>query len=314
MKGRVNKKQWTWLGLGLVFVALVILPPVFPPYVTVLLTQGLIYAIAAMSLDILIGYTGLAALGHAAYFAIGAYTTAILIERYQCGFGTTLACSIAMAAAASAALGPLSLRAARIYFLMITLSIAMCLWGLIYRWASLTGGDNGISGVPRPDLGLAGVMTNDVYFYYFILAFFIAFIFLMIRLIRCPFGKTLIGIRDSESRMRVLGYNTWLHKYMAYIIAGGFAGLAGNLYTYYNGFVNADIANLPGCMKLVLMVSLGGKGTMLGPAIGAVIITFLENMVSVYTDRWLMIIALVYVLTARAIPGGILALLKKFQS
>ena len=130
-------------------------PPVFPPYVTVLLTQSLIYAIAAMSLDILIGYTGLAALGHAAFFAIGAYTAAILFERYQSGFGTTLVCSIGLAAAASAALGPLSLRATQLYFLMITLSIAMCMWGLIYQWASLTGGDNGISGDFPPRSGPA---------------------------------------------------------------------------------------------------------------------------------------------------------------
>ena len=135
----------------------------------------------------------------------------------------------------------------------------------------------------------------------------------MIRLIRSPFGKTLIAIRDSESRMRVLGFNTWLHKYIAYILAGAAAGLAGNLYAYYNRFVNADIADLPGCMKLVLMVSLGGKGTMVGPAIGALIITFLENMVSVYTERWLMVVALVYVLTARAMPGGIVALMKKIS-
>ncbi len=120
--------------MGIALLALVLLPPFFSPYVTVLLTQGLIYAIAAMSLDILIGYTGLAALGHAAFFAIGAYTAAILISRFHLGFGTTLFSSVGIAALAAAALGPLSLRATRIYFLMITLSIAMCFWGLIYRW------------------------------------------------------------------------------------------------------------------------------------------------------------------------------------
>jgi branched-chain amino acid transport system permease protein len=311
MGNLADNRRWVLLGMGITLLALIFLPPLFPPYVTVLLMQGLVYAIAAMSLDILVGYTGLAALGHAAFFAIGAYTAAILIERYQFGFGTTLLSSIGIAALAAAALGPLSLRATRIYFLMITLSIAMCLWGLIYRWASLTGGDNGISGIPRPELGLPWSMSDDRFFYYFILAVFVVFTLLAVRLINSPFGKTLVGIRDSESRMRVLGFNTWLHKYMAYIIAGAMAGFAGNLYAYYNGFVNADIANLPGCMKLVLMVSLGGKGTLLGPAIGAVIITFLENMVSVYTDRWLIVLGVVYVVTARVIPGGIMAILKQ---
>ncbi len=306
-----NVLFWT-LGV-LSLAALAALPPVLPTYVVILLTQSLIYAIAAMSLDILIGYTGLGSLGHIAFFALGAYTAAILVTKYHVAFFATLVSSIGVAAVTSAVLGVLALRATGIYFLMITLAIAMCVWGLAYRWVSLTGGDNGITGIPRPDLGLSWSMGDPVNFYYFIFLFFLVCFILLGVFIRSPFGRTLVGIRDSESRMRVLGYNVWLHKYLAFIIGGAFAGLAGNLYAYYNSFVSPNDANLAHCMELVLMVILGGPGTLVGANIGALLFVFLKNMVSVYTKRWLMVMAVVYVLTALYMPNGIMDWLKNLR-
>ena len=313
MTGRFPSRRWLFLGLGILLAALILLPPIFPTYVTILITQSLIYAIVAMSLDILIGYTGLGALGHAAFFAIGAYTTAILVTHHQASLSSTVLWSIVLAAGSSAAVAVLPLRAAGIYFLMITLAIAMCVWGLAYRWVSLTGGDNGITGIPRPDLGLPWAMSDPVYFYYLILVFFLVCTVLLFLLIRSPFGKTLVGIRDSETRMKVLGYNIWLHKYLAFVIAGAFGGLAGCLYAYYNSFVGPNDANLGICMELVLMVTLGGPGTLVGATLGAFIITFLKNMVSVYTERWLMVMAAVYVLVALYAPDGIMGLVRDFQ-
>ncbi len=313
MTERVQSRSWMLLGLGILLAALILLPPMLPTYVTILITQSLIFAIVAMSLDILIGYTGLGALGHAAFFAIGAYTTAILVTKHQAPLSSTLLWSIVLAAGSSAAVGFLPLRASGIYFLMITLAIAMCVWGLAYRWVSLTGGDNGITGIPRPDLGLPWKMSDPLYFYYLILVFFLICTVLLFILIRSPYGKTLVGIRDSETRMKVLGYNVWLHKYLAFVIAGAFAGLAGGLYAYYNSFVGPNDANLGICMELLLMVILGGPGTLVGAGLGAFIITFLKNMVSVYTERWLMVMAVVYILTALYAPEGIMGLLKNFQ-
>jgi branched-chain amino acid transport system permease protein len=311
---QVEKKQkWSFIALGATSLVLLALPPVLPAYVVILLTQSLIFCIVAMSLDLLVGYTNMGSLGHAGYFAIGAYTTAILVTRYQFGFAGSLFSSIGMAVGASALLGLLALRAAGIYFLLITLAIAMTLWGLIYRWTSMTGGENGIVGIPRPALGLPLDMVNPVHFYYFILLCFVVCSFLIFLLVRSPFGRTLMGIRDSESRMRVLGFNVWLHKYLAYIIAGGFAGVGGNLYAYYNSFVSPNNASLGQCLEIVLMVSMGGPGTMIGANLGAFIITFLKNMVSVYTKRWTMILAAVYVLFALYAPEGIVGLLKQFQ-
>lgn len=299
------------LALSGILLLLVIVPPVLPPYLVILLTQSLIYAILAMSLDLLIGYTGLAALGHSAFFAIGAYVTAILATRIHSGLGSTLFYSMVIAALASAILGLLALRAVGIYFLIITLSLSMVVWGIVNRWFSLTGGDNGISGIPRPQIPLIGAIENHLSFYYLILVFFAVASLLIFLLIRSPFGKTLVGIRDSDTRMSVLGYNVWLHKYLAFIIAGAFAGLAGCLYVYYNGFVNPTVADLGHCMKIVLMVSLGGPGTLIGAGLGALIITFLENIISIFTERWVMVLAIIYLATAKYAPQGLLGLLRR---
>jgi branched-chain amino acid transport system permease protein len=312
MKGIRISGGWLLIFFGLGFAVLLVVPPILPSYILILLSQSLIYAILAMSLDILVGYTGLGSLGHAAFFAIGAYTTAILVTRHHFPFGATLFWSVAAAAGSTAFLAILALRAIGIYFLMITLAIAMCVWGLAYRWVSMTGGDSGITGIPMPDLGLPWDLSQPVHFFYFALFFFIACLVLFYLLIRSPFGKTLVGIRDNEARMKVLGYNVWLHKYLALIIAGGFAGLAGNLYAYFNSFVSPSDANLDRCMEVVLMVTIGGSGTLVGGGIGALIIVFLKNMVSVYTSRWLMILSLVYVITALYAPEGIMGLIKRF--
>lgn len=313
MLERVKPQNWMLAGLVACLLAFFFLPQVLPKYIVMLLTLSLIYAIAAMSLDLLLGYLGLASLGHAAFFAIGAYATGILAIRYEVGFGTALFASIGTAVAAAAALAPLALRAIFLYFLMITLSIALCVWGLSIRWVSLTGGDNGLVGIVRPELGLPWSMSETLPFYYLVLAIFFICVVLVFLLVRSPFGKTLVAIRDSESRMSVLGYNIWLHKYLAYVIASGFAGVAGCLFTYYNEFIGPDAATLEQCMKLVLMVGLGGPGTMVGPMLGAFIITFLENIVSIYTERWLMIISAVYLLTATYTPRGILGLLQSIR-
>lgn len=300
------------LALGVVTLVLVVLPPVLPTYVVILLSQTMIYAMVAMSLDVLIGYTNLGSLGHATYFAIGGFATAILETKCKAGFAVSFFSSIGMAAGASALIGILALRATGIYFLLITLSIAMSVWGLIYRWSSFTGGDNGISDIPRPRLGSWVNLSSHVSFHYFILVFFVLCLVLVILLVRSPFGKTLVGIRDSESRMKVLGYNVWLHKYLAFIIAGAFAGLAGSIYAYFNQFVGPSDAGLDQCMEFVLMVSIGGQGTLIGANIGAFLITFMRNMVSVYTKRYLLILGIVYVLTAKYAPEGVMGLIEKF--
>jgi branched-chain amino acid transport system permease protein len=294
------------VALGIAVVLLAVLAPFLPSYVVILLTESLIYAIAAASLDLLLGFTGLPSLGHSAFFAVGAYATGILVTRHQASFGTALVVSVVLAAAVSAVIAILALRATGIYFMMITLAVAMCAWGLAYRWVSLTGGDTGIVGIPRPRVALAAGLTGTLAFYYTILAIACACVVCYLAFVWSPFGMTLVGIRDNETRMRVLGYNVFLHKYLVMIVAGAFAGVAGCLYAYYNGFVGPNTVDLAHSMQFVLMVIVGGPATLVGPLLGAFVITFLEKMVSVFTERWVMVLAAVYVVTALWAPHGIL--------
>ena len=297
------------LILGASAAVAVIAPLPLGDFLTTMLSQALIYAIAAMSLDLLIGYAGMASLGHVGFMAVGAYTAAIMTTRYEAAFGVAVVSGIGVSVFLAAILGLLALRASGVYFMMITLAIAMCIWGLIYRWVDMTGGDNGISGIMRPDFVCS--LDDPTNFYYLILICFLISLGLMKLLSVSPFGRSLIGIRDSVSRMRVQGFNVWLHQYLIFIIAGAFAGFSGCLYTFYNGFVGPDAADLAHCMVLVLMVTIGGEGSLIGALIGALIITALENLVSIYTDRWVMVLAAVYVITALYAPRGVLGLFRK---
>lgn len=256
------------LALGITIALLAAAAPFLPSYVVIVLTEGLIYAIAAASLDLLLGFTGLPSLGHAAFFAVGAYATGILVTRHRVSFAIALLASILLAAAAT-----------------------------------------GITGIPRPRL-LTGAASGTLAFYYTILVVFAGCLTLYLLVVWSPFGKTLIGIRDSESRMRVLGYNVFLHTYVAMIVAGAFAGVAGSLYAYFNGFVGPSTVDLAHSMQFVLMVIMGGPATIVGPVIGAFVVTFLEKLVSIVTDRWMMVLAAVYVVTALWAPRGILGVLR----
>lgn len=314
MSESLSKKKLLMIGgLGALILFLGILPPVMPAYVLMLMTQSMIYGIVAMSLDILVGYLGLASLGHAAYFAIGGYTTAILMKKAAFSFWLSLVASLGVTAGIAALVGLLALRATGVYFLLITLAIAMSFWGLIHSWISLTGAENGIAEIPRPENFGPFDFSNPIFFYYFILCLFLCAFVLIFLFIRSPFGRTLVAIRDNETRMRVLGYNTWLHKYTAFIIAGTIAGLGGSFFATFNQFIGPDETSLTQCMDILLMVSIGGQGTLIGANIGAFLITFLKNMLSVYTDRWLMVMALVYILCAKYAPAGIIGLWKRLQ-
>ena len=213
----------------LAFVVLVILPPFYSSYWVTLATQMLIFAVLAMSLDILMGYTGLSSFGHAGFFGASAYVTAILTTRYKMSFLTCFFSSVGLVIVIALIFGLLVAHATGVYFLIITLALGMCLWGLAFRWVSMTGGDNGISGIARPNMGLPISLKDPITYYYVILVFFLICLILMAIYVRSPFGHSLKGIRESESRMKVLGYDTWLHKYLSYVSAAAFAGVRGRL-------------------------------------------------------------------------------------
>src|SRR5919197_380540 len=230
------------LVVAAALVALAVVVPQTDSFVILLVTRALAFAILTMSLDILLGFTGLPSLGQAAYLGVGAYLTAILATRYHFGLGwdfwLVVVFGFVLEAALAAFFGLFAIRATGVYFLMITLALGQCVWGLAYRWNSLTGGDNGINLRGRPKFGID--LADEVTFFYLVLAFFAVYLLLMYTLVRSPFGRSLMGIRERELRMKILGYNTWLHKYVAFIIAGGFGGLAGVLWAHTAGIVSPE--------------------------------------------------------------------------
>jgi branched-chain amino acid transport system permease protein len=287
--------------------------PFAGPFVILLLAHVLVLGIVAMSVDLLLGYTGLPSLGQAAYLGVGAYLTAILATKYGIGLGwdfwLVVALGMAAGAATAAFFGLFAIRASGVYFLMITLALGMCVWGLAYRWNSLTGGDNGINMRGRPSF--AGLrFSDDVTFFYVVLGFFIASFFALHLLVNSPFGKSLVGIRERELRMRILGYNTWLHKYVAFIIAGAFGGLAGVLWAHLNGIVSPADVLLPASVDVLLMVVLGGPGTLVGGLIGAGVVVFLREYLATVVPWWQYVLGAVYVLTILYLPSGIMGLFK----
>ena len=285
--------------------------PFLPAYPLTLCTQALIAGMLAMSLDVLLGYTGLPSLGHAAYFGVAAYAVGILATERQVGLAGCLAAGLVAAAVTAALFGLVAIRATGTYFLMITLALGMVVWGLAFRWVSLTKGDNGISGIPRPELVFGLSLWSPLTFFYFALATALVAWAVLGLIVSSPFGLGLEGIRDSESRMRALGYNVWLHKYLAFVISGAFAGFAGVFWAYYNGFVSPIDVQLVTSVETLLMVALGGPGTLAGPALGATMIVFLKNFVSVYTKRWLLILGAVYIGVILFAPRGVLGAFRR---
>ncbi|HEY7730632.1 MAG TPA: branched-chain amino acid ABC transporter permease, partial [Gaiellaceae bacterium] len=184
-------------------------------------------------------------------------------------------------------------------------------WGLAFRWVSMTKGDNGIAGVPRPELGLPWSAGSPLVFFYVAVAALAVAWALLALIVRSPFGLTLLGIRESEGRMRALGYNVWLHKYLAFVLSGLFAGFAGVFWAYYNGFVSPVDVQLVTSVEALLMVALGGPGTLGGPVLGAAVIVFLKNFVSIYTKRWLLILGAVYIGVILFAPRGVLGAFRR---
>ena len=305
---RLPLKEALWLAVGLA--VLVVLPFTLTSYQLGLLTKILIFALFAMSLNLIMGYAGLPSLGHAAYFGIGSYTVGLLAVRVLDNFWLDFGAGLVMATVTAALFGFLALRAQGSYLLMITLALAQVVWGIAFGWRQLTGGDDGLPGVPRPAAGLPMSLGDNISFYYFTLVVTLLGTWMMWIVIRSPFGAALVGIRESERRMEVLGYNTWLYKYVAFVIAGLLAGLSGNLFVYYNGFVSPAYLSVIFSASALIMVILGGAGTLLGPAIGAAVIVILENAISAQTERWLTVLGLIYVAVTLFAPAGLMGLVR----
>jgi branched-chain amino acid transport system permease protein len=287
-----------------------------PFYITVF-TEAMIFGIAAMSLDLLIGYTGLASFGHAAFFGVGAYAAGLMGVHITAALPATVGAAVTFAALAALVGGWLAIRAAGIYFIFLTLALAQMVFAVIFKWRGLTGGDDGLAGIPRPKLWMLDSIVNTAdnrVFYLLTLVFFAFAYWLLRRIVASSFGSTLIGIRENEVRMATVGYHVQAYKIAAFVIAGAFAGLAGGLFAHQFQLITPDQVHWQTSAMLLVMVVLGGTGSLVGPALGALTIVLLQNIVSTYTQRWPMIMAGMFIVVVMFARGGLWGLGRRLLS
>ncbi|MDE1969144.1 MAG: branched-chain amino acid ABC transporter permease [Alphaproteobacteria bacterium] len=292
--------------IGLLAGAVVLLTvPLWVPgdYYVSVCSQILIYAIFALGVDVLIGYGGLVSLGHAGLFGIASYAVAYTLAA---GVGHIAAVIVALVLAlvGTALFAALSLRVTGIGFIMITLAIGELLWGLAYRWISITNGDNGISVANRPaPFGIS--LDPPTHFYYATLVVFALSVFAAWVFIGSPLGASLKGTRDQPRRMNALGYHVWLVRFCACMFSGLLTAIAGILFVYYTQFISPQTLTLTASAEPVLMVISGGSGTLLGPIVGAALVEIVKNIASAYITRWNMLLGAIFVAIVIFMPEGL---------
>lgn len=295
-----------WGGVGALVVAGLALPLVLSPYGTTLTTEVCIMAMFAMSLGLIIGYAGLASLGHAAYFGIGAYTVALLGRQFGSIY-LLIGVAIILSGVAAALTGALFLRASGAYFLMLTLAFGQVVFAVTFQWRSMTGGADGTRVPVAADLGFGALDRRGLY-YLMVALLIVCYVFLRF-FIASPAGVAVRGVKENESRMKALGYDTRVYKLLAYTIAGTIAGFAGALYAFFNRFVGPDLANWTESGTALIMVIVGGVGTLFGPALGAAFYIVAQNYLSSYTERWTFVMGCVFVGFVLVGRGGIINLI-----
>ena len=272
------------------------------------MSEILIFGILAASLNLLMGYTGMVSFGHAAFFGVGAYTASIVGAKISPNIFLTLTAAILLSVLVALIIGFFTTKAIGFYFLMLTLAFSQMIYALAIKWQKVTGGSNGFSDAPYPQL-IPGVQLKDPFYIYYLILFFFVLVFLGLRrFISSPVGQTLIGIRENEGRLKALGYNTNRYKLLAFLIAGGLAGLAGALNSYFNHFVSPSDLYWTVSGHIMIMVIVGGSGTLIGPVLGAAFLIAFQSFVSSYTDRWQSIVGVTFILFVMFMPKGFMGL------
>jgi branched-chain amino acid transport system permease protein len=288
---------------GLALVALASLPWwAGGTYYVNVASQILIYAVFAMGLNVLVGYAGLVSLGHAGLFGLASYGGAILLLA-GAGHAVAIAGALAVTLVGTAVFAALALRTTGIGFAMITLANGQILWGLAYRWISLTHGDNGISVDSRPrPFGIA--LDDATPFYFATLVVFLVVLLAVAVMVRSPFGASLKGTRDQPRRMEALGFHVWLVRFYACLFSGLISGVAGLLFLYYNQFISPHALSLAASAEALLMVISGGSGTLIGPIAGAALVVIIKNVASAYVERWNLLLGAIFVAIVIFMPEG----------
>jgi branched-chain amino acid transport system permease protein len=302
------------LSIAVVVCALVcvaVLPALlFSGYSLDVVTEIMIFAIAALSLNLILGYGGMVSFGHAALFGLSAYATVIVSMRFEVSPWIGLACGVLASTIAAAAIGAFCVRLGGVGFFMMSLAFAQLLNSAAVKWRPVTGGSDGVGGLLRPFL-FGFDLTEPTAMYVFTLMSLLAALLATWRIITSPFGHALVGTRESSHRMSAIGYDTQRIRLVGFVLSGALAGLSGGLYAFFNGFVSPDALSFGMSGMILLMVVLGGKGSLVGPVVGAALFLLVKNVVSSHTSHWLLIVGSIFVACVMFCPDGIMGLLRR---
>ncbi len=288
----------------LLLLALALFPAVGGDFYVNLASQLFIAAILASSLNLLVGFGGMVSLGHSVWLGIAAYASAWLYLHLGLDHLYSAPLALLITLALAGVFGWIALRATGLGFLMITLALAQVVWGTAYRWTAVTNGDNGLSGLTRPALfGIS--LESPAAFYYFALAVGLAALWFLGKFTASPFGAALRGTRFEPRRMAALGYDVWRIRWLTYVYASFWGGVAGLLFVYYHKYVHPSTLSVSASAEALLGVIAGGAGTLAGPVVGAAIVVLLKNYVSAYFERWNMLLGIVFVLIVLFLPEGV---------
>jgi branched-chain amino acid transport system permease protein len=307
------------VAAGAIVLVLAILPWIVEPYQTVLLSYGLVFAIAALGFNLLLGYTGLLSFGHSAYFGVGAYAVAFTVKYLKVSSMELLVLAGVLASALVAALfGVVCVRYTRIFFGILTLALSQVLWSLAFKFFWVTGGTDGLR-VPTPSLLGVSIAGQDKMaflahkYYYYVLVIFVAATAVMWVIVHSPFGKALQAIRDNETRAEFVGVQVWHYRWVAFLISGVFTGLAGALWVPLNGLTTPDILVWNFSGEIVFFTVLGGFKTFAGPIVGAVVFNYLKTFAVGYTVYWQMFLGIVLVILVMVLPTGIMGMVARLD-
>ncbi|HTS83837.1 MAG TPA: branched-chain amino acid ABC transporter permease [Usitatibacter sp.] len=282
---------------------------------TELASRVVILGLAAMALNFLLGFTGVLSFGHAAYFGLGAYAAGMMIKYVYPSTPLAILTGLAVGAVAAMIVGALIIKRRGVYFAMVTIAFGQVFYFIAFRWNNVTGGDDGLTGWKRQaiDLGFTKleILEHDKIYYYVVLAVFAAAVGIMAALIRSPFGRTLIAIRENERRARFLGIPVDRHIWISFVVSGSFAAVAGTLYALLQNFTDPRALRWDQSGNFVIMAVLGGMRSFWGPLIGAAIFVVLQDYVSSRTENWMSFIGMFFVLVVLFFPRGVLGILKR---
>jgi branched-chain amino acid transport system permease protein len=299
-----NTSRITTISVTLLILALAAPLLLGQPFYINIGSQVLIAAIFAMSLNILVGYGGMTSIGHAAYLGTSAYVVALLTLQHGFSFYSASAVALLVVVIMAAIFGAIALRGTGITFLMITLALGQTMWGVAFRWSDVTGGDNGLPDIKRPDLFGLNLVEPGLFYAVMIALFLVALAGMWI-FIHSGLGLSLKGTRDQPRRMGMLGHHVWLVRWIAFIIAGFWAGVAGIAFIGYHGYIHPLSLGLANSAEVLLMVIAGGAGTLLGPVVGATIVVVLKMVVSAYVSRWVLLLGCTFVAIVILLPEGV---------